>query len=447
MAESQVSLKETIVFFVSNINRLIIYSLIPFLLGLAIIFIYNPLTYSENKIYITNILIEDPNVVNNMTEDYLFSAKNLGETLKRSNLSDSITLDIDFINSFKIINGHNDLNELTNLYLNSDLEALTQSLYFKTDEIDQFIDELISNGNRFRAITFDKKELNIGNAQAKLLMANLIDVINENIEMEYDLANITLKTINELNISSPLSSIDVNQINNRLSLIRNNINVLANNYSSFAPEINLQVLLADLDTNEDLFNYVIQESKIHKSTLEKQIKLDIESLDKRIKASQEKLDYLQSNRAFDASLNKDSSSDTTTLSADSSFIDSIISLSSQVDNQEQKLMYMRDISALENNKISLERRLSDLELESSFEISFEEAKKYLFDSLNYTSNQINEYIQIIKNTKRTSSIVQLSLTSPADTGFVNNMIVPIIMLIVGSFFFGLALIMIKFVLK
>ena len=123
-----------------------------------------------------------------------------------------------------------------------------------------------------------------------------------------------------------------------------------------------------------------------------------------------------------------------------------MSLSSQLENSEQKLLYMKDISDLENNRISLERRLSDLELESSFEISFEEAKNYLFDSLNYTSNQINEYIQIIKNTKRTSSIVQLSLTSPADTGFASYMIA-IIMLIVGSFIFGLAFIMIKFALK
>ena len=445
MNEAQLSLKETIEFFVKNLTRLLIYSLVPFFLGIAIILIYKPLIYSGDKFYITNILVEDPNVINNTSEDFLFSAKNLGETLKRSNLSDTITLDIDFINSFKIINGHNDLNELTKLYLDSDLQALTRSLYLKTDEIDQFINELIADGNRFRAIIFDKKELNIGSTQVRLLMANLIDVINESIDMEYDYANINLKATKELEIDSPLTTIDVNQINNRLLLIRNNINVLANNYSSFAPEINLQVLLADLDTNEALFNYAIQESKIHKDILEKQIMLDIESLDKRIRASKEKLDFLQSNKSFDANLSEDTSSDAT-LNADSSFIDSIISLSSQVDNQEQKLIYIADIMTLENDRISLERRLSDLEGLSNFELSFEEAKKYLFDSINQTSNQINEYIQIVKSTKKRSSIVQLSLTSPAE-GFVNNIFAPIIMLIFGSFFFGLAILMFKFVMK
>ncbi len=445
MSELKINLREAINFYRENLGNFIIYSLVPLLMGLAIIFFYKPLTYTDQKIYTFNILIEDPVLIENINEDYFFSARNLKETISRSNLSEEISLDADFINSFKIVSGHSDLNTLTDFYLESDLEALTQSLYYKPAEIDQFLNNLISKGNRFRAITYDKKNLEVGAAQIKVMMANLIDVINESISRDYDAGNINLKVIQNIDISSPLSSIDVNQINNRLLLIREYIDILSNQYSSFAPDINLQILLSNLDTNEELFNYIIQESEFHKSIMKKQINLDVEALDKRILKLEDKLNYLQGDKPTDKQLSSNSSNDVGSLNADASFIDRIISLSSLASSQEKQFLYINEISALEIKKISLESRLSNLELQSSFELSFDEAKTYLFNSLNDTSEQINEYIQIVKDTKKTSLIVPLSLNSPS--GYIDNIIMPIIMILFGSLFFSFAILTIKFGLK
>ena len=298
MTEDEFSIPEMLRYYISNTSNIFIYSLIPLLLGFSIVFFLYPISYSNQQIYSSNILIQERNVVNNISEDYFFSAKNLREAVNLSNLSDRIILNQDLISSFKITSGHSDLNLLINNYLESDLESLTQSLYFKPEEIENFIGNLISQGSRFRNITFDAEGTNLDKSHVNILLSNLILVINKNIAKDYDTTNINLKKISLLEVNSPLSSIDVNQINNRLLLLRDYINELQNRYSSYAPNINLKIDLINLESIEDLFNYVIQESKIHREVLNKQLNLDIDAVNKRIVVIRDKLNYIGNNSYY-----------------------------------------------------------------------------------------------------------------------------------------------------
>ena len=348
------------------------------------------------------------------------------------------------ISSFKITSGHSDLNLLINNYLESDLESLTQSLYFKPEEIENFIGNLISQGSRFRNITFDAEGTNLDKSHVNILLSNLILVINKNIAKDYDTTNINLKKISLLEVNSPLSSIDVNQINNRLLLLRDYINELQNRYSSYAPNINLKIDLINLESIEDLFNYVIQESKIHREVLNKQLNLDIDAVNKRIVVIRDKLNYI-GNNSYYSDTGQNSSSPDASLTADASFIDSILDLGARADDQAQKLLYMGEITNLENNKISLERRLNDLELETNFEISLSEAKDYLINSLNTTSNHVNNYIEIVKNSKRNDAIIQLSSSNLVDEGALNKFIYQLLFILIGAILFGLAIVTIRFI--
>lgn len=444
MTEDEFSIPEMLRYYISNTSNIFIYSLIPLLLGFSIVFFLYPISYSNQQIYSSNILIQERNVVNNISEDYFFSAKNLREAVNLSNLSDRIILNQDLISSFKITSGHSDLNLLINNYLESDLESLTQSLYFKPEEIENFIGNLISQGSRFRNITFDAEGTNLDKSHVNILLSNLILVINKNIAKDYDTTNINLKKISLLEVNSPLSSIDVNQINNRLLLLRDYINELQNRYSSYAPNINLKIDLINLESIEDLFNYVIQESKIHREVLNKQLNLDIDAVNKRIVVIRDKLNYI-GNNSYYSDTGQNSSSPDASLTADASFIDSILDLGARADDQAQKLLYMGEITNLENNKISLERRLNDLELETNFEISLSEAKDYLINSLNTTSNHVNNYIEIVKNSKRNDAIIQLSSSNLVDEGALNKFIYQLLFILIGAILFGLAIVTIRFI--
>ena len=133
------------------------------------------------------------------------------------------------------------------------------------------------------------------------------------------------------------------------------------------------------------------------------------------------------------------------MQADASFIDSILDLGARADDQAQKLLYMGEITNLENNKISLERRLNDLELETNFEISLSEAKDYLINSLNTTSNHVNNYIEIVKNSKRNDAIIQLSSSNLVDEGTLNKFIYQLLFILIGAILFGLAIVTIRFI--
>ena len=79
--------------------------------------------------------------------------------------------------------------------------------------------------------------------------------IKKNIEKILDnnkaksITTINLKKINSFIVGSPVSILDVNNISSRLGLIRNYIRKLNDEYISFAPSINLDVLLNKLNNS------------------------------------------------------------------------------------------------------------------------------------------------------------------------------------------------------
>ena len=65
---------------------------------------------------------------------------------------------------------------------------------------------------------------------------------------------------------------------------------------------------------------------------------------------------------------------------------------------------MNNLIDLENSKINVQRQLRDINLDKNFNISFEDAQKYLVDSLNRSSLKINNYLETIKSAKNNGRI-------------------------------------------
>ena len=351
-------------------------------------------------------------------------------------MQNKINIDQDLIESFSIASGHSDLNILVKDYMARNALELSRALYFKPEDLRNMIQKLIDDGLRFRVINYNNRVQDLNKNEVNILLTNLVNVINENIQVSFDTTNIGLKKIAELKIDSPISSVDVSKINNRLNLIREYINLLSSGYKSFAPDINLRIFLNDLDSNEDIFNYVIQENTLYRNIIEKRIRLDIDAISQRINSSIDKLEFIGSKNDF---IEPGTGNNNQSFNADSSFIDTILALGDKAASIDQRSEYLSEIGNLTNNKISLERRLKDLELRTEFDFPISDALDYLIYELNTTSSKLNDYIDIVQNTKRNNeAIVLLSTANQINESYFVKILIPIIYLLFGSFLFSIS---------
>lgn len=437
--QNEFSIIDLINHYRKNYSRLIIYFLIPMLIGLSIFFYTKPFM-PELKTVSLNIMIQDEEISNNIKKTYIFNANHVREAVERANLSSKISVNKKLIESFDIISGHSELNRIVDDYISRDFLSISKQLYFKPEVVETLRKDLISKGNSFRTIIFRTSQSNISVNEVNLLLSNLIDVINENISIDYDLANIKLKKINNLEIDSPISTMDVNKINNRLMVIRKYIDILNRQYGSFAPNINLELSLSNLAGNEDLFNFIIQENQIYRDVVESRINLDLVAISKRIDSANS---VLQTLNFRDIATENQSSSSQNSLSVDSSFIDTILSLGSNMSSMDEKRRYLDLVNSLKNEKVNLEKRLANLSVKVNFSISVTEAKDYLINSLNDITGEINSYIDEIRKIKSESSIAKLSYANQLNESQLSYFLRPFLFLALGSLFISILLVTIR----
>lgn len=437
--QNEFSIIDLINHYRKNYSRLIIYFLIPMLIGLSIFFYTKPFM-PELKTVSLNIMIQDEEISNNIKKTYIFNANHVREAVERANLSSKISVNKKLIESFDIISGHSELNRIVDDYISRDFLSISKQLYFKPEVVETLRKDLISKGNSFRTIIFRTSQSNISVNEVNLLLSNLIDVINENISIDYDLANIKLKKINNLEIDSPISTMDVNKINNRLMVIRKYIDILNRQYGSFAPNINLELSLSNLAGNEDLFNFIIQENQIYRDVVESRINLDLVAISKRIDSANS---VLQTLNFRDIATENQSSSSQNSLSVDSSFIDTILSLGSNMSSMDEKRRYLDIVNSLKNEKVNLEKRLANLSVKVNFSISVTEAKDYLINSLNDITGEINSYIDEIRKIKSESSIAKLSYANQLNESQLSYFLRPFLFLALGSLFISILLVTIR----
>lgn len=437
----EISIIDVINGYKNNIVRLLIYFFIPVLFGLGLFFFTKPFI-AETRTLTLDILIQNESVVSKISKSYFFNANHLNEAIERSELSPKILVDKQLISSFDMISGHSELNRIVDDYIARDFLSVSKQLYFKPEVVEGLRKDLISKGTNFRTIIFRSGNQNITDTDIKILMHKLIEVINENIGIDFDLANIKLKRLNELEINSPISSMDVNKINDRLSIIREYIDILDTDYGSFAPEINLKVSLSNLESSEDLFNYLIQENELYKNIVESRLMLDLEAIEKRIISTNKQFERLNIDLT---SLNSSSNTNqTSNLSLDSSFIDTILTLGNSASSMNERTKYLEEINRIDNSKISLEKRLADLNLRTNFSISVDEARIYLINSLNKATLEINSYIDEVRRIKsEIKPIATLSNSQNVSQSQFSYSLKPILLLILGSFFISLFFVTIR----
>ena len=437
----EISIIDVINGYKNNFVRLLIYFLIPVLFGLGLFFFTKPFI-AETRTLTLDILIQNESVVSKISKSYFFNANHLNEAIERSELSPKILVDKQLISSFDMISGHSELNRIVDDYIARDFLSVSKQLYFKPEVVEGLRKDLISKGTNFRTIIFRSGNQNITDTDIKILMHKLIEVINENIGIDFDLANIKLKRLNELEINSPISSMDVNKINDRLSIIREYIDILDTDYGSFAPEINLKVSLTNLESSEDLFNYLIQENELYKNIVESRLMLDLEAIEKRIISTNKQFERLNIDLT---SINSSSNTNqTSNLSLDSSFIDTILTLGNSASSMNERTKYLDEINRIDNSKISLEKRLADLNLRTNFSISVDEARIYLINSLNKATLEINSYIDEVRRIKsEIKPIATLSNSQNVSQSQFSYSLKPILFLILGSFFISLFFVTIR----
>lgn len=422
-------------FYIEKFYKIILFSLVPFTLILAYFFLTEPILKNKSTTYSSNILIQDPQVISLISKDFFFSENNILEALERSNFLDKLQVDENLLTSFNIISGHSDLNNLISDYIQRDFASLTRTLYFKPEEIDKLLTELISDGIRFRVITFNLKNNPLSDQESSLLLNNLVNVINERIALEFDTTNIKLKKIPKLEVGNPVSNVDIIAINNRMNLTSEYIEILNENFESFAPDINLKVMRDELEADQEVFNYLVQLNNNYKEMVMRRIDLDLYFYEKQIEAVKNNLEILgfdSEETSIASEFDKESS-----LTADSTFINAILDLGDRANSMEQKTELMNNLIDLENSKINVQRQLRDINLDKNFNISFEDAQKYLVDSLNRSSLKINNYLETIKSAKKfKNSIIQLSMLKSDNKQLSSELYKNIILALLGSILFG-----------
>ena len=192
--QNEFSIIDLINHYRKNYSRLIIYFLIPMLIGLSIFFYTKPFM-PELKTVSLNIMIQDEEISNNIKKTYIFNANHVREAVERANLSSKISVNKKLIESFDIISGHSELNRIVDDYISRDFLSISKQLYFKPEVVETLRKDLISKGNSFRTIIFRTSQSNISVNEVNLLLSNLIDVINENISIDYDPVSYTHLTL------------------------------------------------------------------------------------------------------------------------------------------------------------------------------------------------------------------------------------------------------------
>lgn len=432
--ENDISIARIINFYINSSGKIILYALVPILLSAVIFAFSEQFIFSKKDTTYANLLVKEE-LLSNVSKTFIFNVAHITDAVKKSGLSEKVKVDERFLQSFDIISGHTDLNVLIDDYISRDFLSLTKQLYFKPEQVDDLRKDLVSQSSSFKILTFSNRDKKLSTSEISLLISNLVDVVNKSLQVEYDFSNIKLKKIELLELNNPISSMDVSKINSRLALVRNYLNILEDSYSSFAPEINLKVYMNDLNGNEDLFNFVIQENDVYKDIIISKLKLDIQALDKNINAlklSMDKFDFSNTNIG-----DQDISSSDTSINADSSFIDTILDLGDKASSSDQRKKYLDDILTLEKSKTLVERRLEDLRLQTDFGLPIKEAEKYLVNSLNKTTITLNEYIDIVRNTKQNIEVFTLlSFAKPNELSFFVSIINPILLILIGSFSFS-----------
>ena len=392
-----------------------------------------------------NIQIQDEKFLELTNKSFFFSAENIQLALKKSNLSEQLYFNSSLINSFDLISGHTELNLLIEDYIKRDFEDVTKQLYFKPEIVETLRKNLISQGTKLKIVSLRLQDNILTKNEASILLSNLIDVINEKISIEFDQVDMGLKKISPLEFDYPLTSLEINQINSRLILIREYIQILNTDYASFAPDINMKIVLSDLDNSEDLFNYVIQQSLMHKEIVEKSIRLDIDAISKRIEALNMKI--AQISTVVNEKNNTRLSDENSAISADASFIDTILLLGEKASSVDRRDDYLEKINILENSMISLERRLEDLNINTSFDLTFDDAKSYLIQSLNKSSKKINLYIDKIKKVSQVDHpLKKLSTAYQSSETYLNKLLEYFIYLFIASFVVGFFILTLNYIL-
>ena len=277
--------------------------------------------------------------------------------------------------------------------------------------------------------------LQLDEIEIKLLIKNLVDSINVSLRKEYDTSDIGLKFIGPIRINTPISSLDVNHINSRLSLLNNYIAKLNLDYKSFAPNINLDDLSNLLNDATDVFNYVIQENELYVTLVEQKLDLQIEAIDRLLQANLERLSLMgfqggsQNNNGIGTDVEGAS------VMYDSSFLDTILDLGNKASAVEDKNNVLQESAKLYAQKVELQRRQSELVVRYQLNLSQGEAMTYLSNMLDQTAEQINEYISIVQNGLRMSEPVRLvSLLSSNTKSLKERFMIPVISILILSMF-------------
>ena len=432
--ENDISIARIINLYINSSGKIILYALVPILLSAVIFAFSEQFIFSKKDTTHANLLVKEE-LLSNVSKTFIFNVAHITDAVKKSGLSEKVKVDEKFLQSFDIISGHTDLNVLIDDYISRDFLSLTKQLYFKPEQVDDLRKDLVSQSSSFKILTFSNRDKKLSTSEISLLISNLVDVVNKSLQVEYDFSNIKLKKIELMELNNPISSMDVSKINSRLALVRNYLNILEDSYSSFAPEINLKVYMNNLNGNEDLFNFVIQENDVYKDIITSKLKLDIQALDKNINAlklSMDKFDFSNTNIG-----EQDISTSDASINADSSFIDTILDLGDKASSSDQRKKYLDDILTLEKSKTLVERRLEDLKLKTDFGLPIKVAEKYLINSLNETTNILNEYIDIVRNTKQNIEVFTLlSFSKPNELSFFVSIINPILLILIGSLSFS-----------
>ena len=371
----------------------------------------------------SNIVETDESSNNNLNikiSDYLTIA-NLENTLKNVNLSDYNSAElIKYISITPATRGISGLKE----YFTENKKIILKDMTVDVNQIESISKRLLSEANSRYEIQIDigRSKLNIGDAS--LIISDLINTINFDLKNKYKTSQSRLKTYSMLDEYTYIRLLD------RIEDINETIQILKNNFISYAPEININEIDGAINVVENDLRILASQDKFIEETItikqlrkrsEYQSKIDIinqllDETTRDIKSSKISLNNsASSDLIFDLGDKKNNL-------IDSGFFETFFKIGRAIDLSELRIDLINERKKIEYQKVEIDSAIDFYrnKLGTDNINLMNVTQKTISSNLNLITIKINKYINIINETDNIDDYFSISSLPSIDEGELSN---------------------------
>ncbi len=459
--ENLISIKDVFQFFYKKFTLLISIFLILTLISLALLLYFKTFIQSDSFSRI-DLLIDNKELRKYVEADYILSKKNINEAFRRSNIEiDDVNTSI--INSFSLVDGHQEINGLKDYVVNKDFNKFAKELVFDANKeinpLDIIINKINSANELFKTLLINNETLKLSKNALSLIVNNLIDIINENIKIDLSNSNEPGKLSSKVKIIEnqillKATPLEVVKLDLHIDLLKKYIDEIQTKASHINRYINLDSLGNDLAYVRELIRVLVSQNAEVREKFLININAEIAYYDNNTKVLKEIINNYFLTNANNSNDNENNNfnenvetlyeTSDSSISLDSSVFNEIIEISNKSKFFNLKAKYIDSLYESEKLKIELQSKKDQYQSEMVIQQKdYDELSKEINNLLSKIVSSLNEYIISYQNISFEKDPIQIvSPLLQEETSLFSNINDEMILILLGSFFLSFSSIVI-----